>query len=173
MSSPKQNASPEEMRKLAELNKALYGTKPKIQPMPPKPSPINQRNYDRLVAKAEKGPLSQIDQRNLAFATKKLGMNSQPQTPPIAQMPRIKFQGDTGGGMIGTMGGTGYDLGTASNLGTAGGGMPPAGNVQQTVSGGPPPNYGGMTMKKGGSVSSASKRADGIATKGKTRGKYI
>jgi hypothetical protein len=28
-----------------------------------------------------------------------------------------------------------------------------------------------MGMKKGGSVSSASKRADGIATKGKTRGK--
>ena len=28
-------------------------------------------------------------------------------------------------------------------------------------------------MKSGGSVSSASKRADGIATKGKTRGKYI
>jgi hypothetical protein len=31
----------------------------------------------------------------------------------------------------------------------------------------------GGGMKKGGSVSSASKRADGIATKGKTRGKYI
>ena len=28
-------------------------------------------------------------------------------------------------------------------------------------------------MKKGGSVSSASKRADGIATKGKTRGKMV
>jgi hypothetical protein len=28
-------------------------------------------------------------------------------------------------------------------------------------------------MKKGGSVSSASKRADGCATKGKTRGKYL
>jgi len=28
-----------------------------------------------------------------------------------------------------------------------------------------------MSYKKGGSVSSASKRADGIATKGKTRGK--
>jgi hypothetical protein len=28
-------------------------------------------------------------------------------------------------------------------------------------------------MKKGGSVSSASKRADGIATKGKTRGKIV
>jgi len=31
----------------------------------------------------------------------------------------------------------------------------------------------GMGMKSGGSVSSASRRADGIATKGKTRGKYI
>mgnify|MGYP003338991766 CR=1 FL=1 len=28
-------------------------------------------------------------------------------------------------------------------------------------------------MAKGGSVSSASKRADGIATKGKTKGRYI
>jgi hypothetical protein len=28
-------------------------------------------------------------------------------------------------------------------------------------------------MKKGGSVSSASKRADGCATKGKTRGKFV
>jgi len=30
-----------------------------------------------------------------------------------------------------------------------------------------------MGMKKGGSVSSASKRADGIATKGKTRGRMV
>jgi hypothetical protein len=30
-----------------------------------------------------------------------------------------------------------------------------------------------MEYKKGGSIPSASKRADGIATKGKTRGKYI
>jgi hypothetical protein len=29
------------------------------------------------------------------------------------------------------------------------------------------------TMKKGGSVSSASKRADGIAEKGKTRGRMV
>ena len=28
-------------------------------------------------------------------------------------------------------------------------------------------------MKKGGKVSSASKRADGIATKGKTRGRFV
>lgn len=33
------------------------------------------------------------------------------------------------------------------------------------------PNY--PTYKKGGMVSSASKRADGIATKGKTRGRYL
>jgi hypothetical protein len=32
---------------------------------------------------------------------------------------------------------------------------------------------GGMGMKKGGKVSSASKRADGIATKGKTRGRMV
>ena len=31
----------------------------------------------------------------------------------------------------------------------------------------------GQGMKKGGKVSSASSRADGCATKGKTRGKYL
>jgi hypothetical protein len=34
-------------------------------------------------------------------------------------------------------------------------------------------NKAKMGMKKGGKVSSASKRADGIATKGKTRGKMV
>jgi hypothetical protein len=93
--------------------------------------------------------------------------------PPMGSMPPM---GDTGGGMVGTWGGRGYDpatgrydLGTARNLGTAGGGSPP--------------NYGGMTMKKGGKVknmasggmtsktSSASKRGDGIAQRGKTKGR--
>jgi len=32
---------------------------------------------------------------------------------------------------------------------------------------------GGMGMKKGGTVRSASSRADGIATKGKTRGRMV
>jgi len=32
---------------------------------------------------------------------------------------------------------------------------------------------GGMGMKKGGKVASASKRADGIAVKGKTRGRIV
>jgi len=35
----------------------------------------------------------------------------------------------------------------------------------------PPRGVKPMAMNKGGSVSSASKRADGVATKGKTRGK--
>ena len=33
--------------------------------------------------------------------------------------------------------------------------------------------FGGMGMKEGGKVSSASKRADGIAVKGKTRGRMV
>jgi hypothetical protein len=47
----------------------------------------------------------------------------------------------------------------------------------QAIAAGPQPNplsgakMGGLGFKKGGSVSSASKRADGIAVKGKTRGK--
>jgi hypothetical protein len=32
---------------------------------------------------------------------------------------------------------------------------------------------GGMGMKKGGKVSSASSRADGCATKGKTKGRFV
>jgi len=35
----------------------------------------------------------------------------------------------------------------------------------------PDEDYTAMPMKKGGSVPSASKRADGIAQRGKTRGK--
>ena len=46
----------------------------------------------------------------------------------------------------------------------------------RAIAAGPQPGasnlkMGGIGMKKGGSVSSASKRADGIATKGKTKGK--
>lgn len=37
----------------------------------------------------------------------------------------------------------------------------------------PPPGTTRPMMKKGGKVSSASKRADGIATKGKTKGRTI
>jgi hypothetical protein len=36
-----------------------------------------------------------------------------------------------------------------------------------------PTNAAGKGMKKGGSVSSASKRADGCAVKGKTKGRFV
>jgi hypothetical protein len=47
---------------------------------------------------------------------------------------------------------------------------------REAQSAGMVPGQGGqapMPMKKGGKVSSASKRADGCATKGKTRGKMV
>ena len=67
---------------------------------------------------------------------------------------------------------------------TADKGMPPSPDEGPTMGGGMPPRRpmagagmkkGGCVkkMKSGGSVSSASKRADGIATKGKTRGKMV
>jgi hypothetical protein len=70
------------------------------------------------------------------------------------------------------------------------GGPKPAPTIQQPTAGvrpmGPAPMTGGPKpapgmggrpglpmMKKGGKVSSASKRADGIAVKGKTKGRII
>ena len=58
--------------------------------------------------------------------------------------------------------------------------MPMAGTRPGVTTGGPKPAPAGMMglgrrmgMKKGGKVSSASKRADGIAVKGKTRGRMV
>jgi hypothetical protein len=50
------------------------------------------------------------------------------------------------------------------------------GGRKLTVDGSPAPDYGAenqMRMKKGGKVDSASKRADGIAQRGKTKGRMI
>ena len=44
---------------------------------------------------------------------------------------------------------------------------------QEAGSGDVTPPPGAPGMKHGGAVGSASKRADGIATKGKTRGRYM
>ena len=56
-------------------------------------------------------------------------------------------------------------------------GVRPMGPAPTTGGGLPAPGTGGRPglprMKKGGKVSSASKRADGIAVKGKTRGRII
>ena len=55
---------------------------------------------------------------------------------------------------------------------TMGGGMPPRGMPPRRPM--PGMKKGGCVKKaKGGSVGSASKRADGIATKGKTKGRVI
>jgi hypothetical protein len=60
--------------------------------------------------------------------------------------------------------------------------MPPAGGAPMAPPPAPPMGGGAPAMRKGGkikkkakggSVSSASKRADGCATKGKTRGKFV
>jgi len=56
-------------------------------------------------------------------------------------------------------------------------GVRPMGPAPTTGGGLPAPGMGGRPglpmMKKGGKVSSASKRADGIAVKGKTKGKMV
>lgn len=59
-----------------------------------------------------------------------------------------------------------------------GGGDSGAGGVNQTFNIQPqamnePPGSGGTIFKKGGKVISASRRADGIAVRGKTRGKMV
>jgi hypothetical protein len=65
-------------------------------------------------------------------------------------------------------------LGTMGSMGSMGS-MPSLETVKQTLmQRGIPLNYNPTKMKKGGVVkSSASKRADGIATKGKTKGRMV
>jgi len=147
--------------------------------MAKKPSPIQQRNYDRLTAMAQKGPLSQTNQRNLDYATKRLGLNSQPQMPKVpvdsaTTQPTGNFQGDTSVPNLNT-------IGAPAPMAPAGGGFnTPTGQFNASTA---PPLPPGAVYKKGGKVkakkmasggmtskaSSASKRADGIAQRGKTK----
>ena len=59
----------------------------------------------------------------------------------------------------------------SGNLTTGGG--KPAPTVSSFSSGPIMPTPPSSNMRKGGSVGSASKRADGIASRGKTRGKFV
>ena len=59
--------------------------------------------------------------------------------------------------------------GMAANALNKSAGLPPIRKKDESISGGMPP----IGQKAGGSVSSDSKRGDGIATKGKTRGTMI
>ena len=159
--------------------------------MPIRPTPNSvQAKFDRLNTMAQRRPLGQTDQRNLAFYQKQLGIKP-PQdfkTMPIV-MPMVSPQ--------------------PSNTPN------PASQIQQTVNGGPAPNYGSMTQmtaptggmgggmpgatgmpntsmlpagaafKRGGKVkqtdsggmtskvTTASKRGDGIAQRGKTKGRMV
>jgi hypothetical protein len=81
--------------------------------------------------------------------------------------------------------GTGTASGPSEPVGfSAVSGMKKGGQVKAMYAGGSAGNRGqptrpgrttgmGQPMKKGGSVSSASKRADGCAVKGKTRGRMV
>jgi hypothetical protein len=78
------------------------------------------------------------------------------------------------GGIGGSVGGNPTGLGPAG----AKADFQPSGGMQAkfgppSVALGAPQAMGGMGMKKGGKVSSASSRADGCAVKGKTKGRFV
>jgi hypothetical protein len=198
--------TPQSVIKAAEqayMNRPKIDKTAPVQPiMPPKPSPINQRNYDRLTEMAQKGPLGQTSQRNLDYATKRLGMDNKLQMPANVKPPigpeiigignknavnqqplpanlTGNFQGDTS---VPNMNTIGAPAPTGGMMPAGGGGMaaPGTSNMPNAA---PPP---GFTFKKGGKVKkmasggmtsksssspSASRRGDGIAQRGKTRGK--
>jgi len=169
MSSPKKNATPAEMAALYEFNKKFYGSKPErevdFRPMPKSGGGVGSA-LDAAKLKEQSlrygVPVKEIEQRRTT---------SLPPTPkrpdPIPPMPRrsdplpptpkrpdpvqTKPTPD-----LGSMPGPGRESPVRTQM--------PA--LRPT---GKPSNR--MEYKKGGSVPSASKRADGIAQRGKTRGK--
>jgi len=112
------------------------------------------------------------------------GMPAMP--PGVTPAPAQPVGGTTGammgallnagrtGGMGGSVGGNPTGLGPAG----AKADFQPSGGMQAkfgpfSVAPGAPQAMGGMGMKKGGKVSSASSRADGCAVKGKTKGRFV
>jgi len=90
-----------------------------------------------------------------------------PSKPQVMQRPNPPIMNDIGRPPA--------TVGTAANLGPAiGGAVTPSTGQMGGMGGGATGATNPMMMKKGGSVkSSASKRADGIAQRGKTKGKYL
>jgi len=156
-----------------------------------------QANFDRLNTMAQKGPLSQTNQRNLAFYQKRLGVT--PQVPPgnVQQVSGgAPFTPQAGGPQLpgatpqgGPISGPGAPIPAGPGPGRIGSGNPliPANytGTGSSIGGsaaGTPAAMNAM-MKKGGKVkvkkmasggmtskvSSASSRADGIAQRGKTK----
>jgi hypothetical protein len=124
------------------------------------PYDMDQAAYNAMIqkAKANQGaaPTAPPNQDRLQALQGMLKGLPQGQTPPPPRMPM--------GGMgprMGGMGGMGPRPpmgrpGISPRMGAVGAGM-----------------MGGMGMKKGGKVSSASSRGDGIAQRGKTKGKLV
>ena len=128
----------------------------------------------RLMARADRQEAKGNTERAAQLATKaagsmprNMGATPYPSSPAVQGLGSIAKPMPGGmqglGGMVGGMGGAAMrGLGSMAS-GMAGGPRPMRGS----------PRPGGAMFKKGGSVGSASKRADGIAVKGKTRGKIV
>lgn len=167
MSSPKQNATPAEMAALAKLNKKLYGTKPEIgpgksmaggnvgtaitstatTPMRPMPRPEPPRPTRLRPLPEPTRPMPPMPRR------------PDPLPQPVRPLPPVEPKRPIRPEPTpdpGSMPGPGRQSPVMNQM--------PA--LRPT---GKPSNR--MEYKKGGSVPSASKRADGIAQRGKTRGK--
>ena len=100
--------------------------------------------------------------------------------PPVQPPPVMQAPVKSGFSMLNT--GEGISRGNRNQPAPGMGGRPPILGMRPpgmgTTGGGlPAPGMGGRPglpmMKKGGKVSSASSRADGIAVKGKTKGKMV
>ena len=189
MTLPLPNATPAEMRELAKLNERLYGTKPEVGVAKPVPKRTAQaqaftdkvdarRQASQQRREAAQQQRADVRQQRADVRQQKTPQNDVRMAPPlplpITPPPNSNFQGDT----------------RVPNVNTIGAPMPPANNTgtpaTNTTSGNP--DFGGsMTMKKGGAVRAekmasggmtskaptASKRGDGIAQRGKTRGRMV
>jgi hypothetical protein len=129
----------------------------------------------------QRGPQTESDPYLERIKQNKLTPYSNPGMAPSSDNSERIFGGPQTGGpgaMMGKMGGVGVGGGVPAPQAPKGGGFDPrtqAPRSQQMMAKG-----GSIKAKKGGSIkaknggsvkSSASKRADGCATKGKTRGK--
>ena len=160
------------------------GVKPSIKPTPTKPTIAQPtRNVTPLKPKADAKPVGKtlaaekILQNLGASSTKApaaisrgVAAAAKPAGQPSTTLPTFKgplppgdtFKPTTSGGSPGIASAIGAIQGLQKSAGQVGGG------IKGAMTGGAP-----TKMKSGGSVGSASKRADGCAIKGKTRGRMI
>lgn len=120
--------------------------------------------------------------RDQAFAAKREAVTGRPTTQPVVGRTKAQIAAGAGSTPATTPAtkpaGGGFKFGSTP---TGGGKPAPTSTVtSNTVTptnvvkpSGPAPGTRMMNMRSGGSVGSASKRADGIASRGKTRGKFV